>query len=90
MFKIEELIKAKKRELIENSRRVHGRAYGYCIYLDNQLYSRFRDCEARFNHMKTRKFKVASYQADVKLIYHKDPPDVLVVSKPTNYLSYYK
>ena len=75
---IESLLNAKRQELLKKFTRNRKSAYAYCVYLNNELYSRFRDNDARQRHLASRIFKVASYQADVKLIYHKNPPDVLI------------
>lgn len=49
--------------------------YAYCIYLNDELYSRFPNSEKRAQHLKTMFFETASYQKEVRLLYFKDPPE---------------
>jgi len=71
---MEALINQRKAQLIEQTKKP---TYGYCIYLDNKLYSRFKSRYDRQRHLNTIFFQTASYQKSIRLLYFKEPPSYL-------------
>jgi len=67
-------LELKKKQLMSKTLNATKR-YGYCIYLDNELYSRFQNAHKRAEHLRTMFFETASYQKEVRLLYFKDPPE---------------
>lgn len=74
MSDLQAKLELKKQQLLIKAKNKNKR-YAYCIYLNNELYSRFQTAGKRLEHLRTSFFSIASYQKEVRLLYLRDPPE---------------